>query len=74
MHKNGKVLLKIRQVQKHHVFNFPLEVGIMWEGQKLTIQTINIKDRDQELEIAMVKKPDQVILDPDVWLLFEEIK
>lgn len=70
-YKNGTIKLSINQTQNHHVFNFPLEIGIIKNGET-RVSTIQIQAKKASFEIEIDSKPDSVILDPNTWLLFEE--
>ena len=70
-YKNGKVTLTINQVQDHFTFNFPIEIGIFTKGQ-MTVETVLVNTKTKTFEIEAESKPNEVILDPEYWLLFEE--
>ena len=72
-YKNGKVIISLEQMQKHHVFNFPLEIGIV-VGDKMKLETVDINAKNATFEIDTNEKPVSLVIDPDVWLLFEEKK
>ena len=69
-YKKGKLIVNIAQTQTHHTFKFPLELGVMIDG-KMQIETVMVDEQEETLEIDMASKPDNVILDPETWLLFE---
>jgi len=70
-YRSGKLNINIKQLQKHHVFKFPMEIGI-WSNDHQKIHVFNIENASETFEIKIDKKPDHVELDPGVWLLFEE--
>lgn len=70
-YKNKKVIISIDQVQQHHTFEFPLEIGIVNNGQT-KIKFVHISNKSNTFEITVDSKPDEVVLDPECWLLFEE--
>ncbi|MCA6079029.1 M1 family metallopeptidase [Fulvivirga sedimenti] len=72
-YKKGKVMLKTQQVQDHFTFDFPLEIGLVY-GEEIQKQTITINSRSMEFELPADTEPDNVIFDPDVWMLFKEVK
>jgi aminopeptidase N len=72
-YKRGKVNINITQIQQHHTFKFPLEIGII-SGKEIKMETFMIDEKSETLEIAINTKPDDVLLDPELWLLFEEKK
>jgi aminopeptidase N len=70
-YKKGKVKITIDQIQQHHVFNFPLEIRISSGGQ-MKMETVQVDKKLRIIEIAVDSKPEMVVFDPEVWLLFEE--
>ncbi|HET8735156.1 MAG TPA: M1 family metallopeptidase [Pricia sp.] len=68
---NGRLRININQVQDHHIFHFPLEIGIVKEG-KLEITTVQVVEKSEKFEISIPTEPDALVLDPGLWLLFEE--
>ncbi|MEQ9404164.1 MAG: M1 family aminopeptidase [Cyclobacteriaceae bacterium] len=70
-YKKGKLLVKLEQLQNHHVFEFPLEFGIKTRDG-MRIETIQVSQKSQSFEIALETKPVSIEADPGVWLLFEE--
>jgi len=62
--------LKIEQTQEN-LFEFPLEIAFK-EGNKTIIKTIGIKNKITRKNIPLTMKPTELILDPNVNLLFEE--
>ena len=72
-YKKGKVNINLEQLQDHHIFDFPLEIGLVNEDV-VEIIKVNVDQRFMEFEIKSKDRPDQIILDPEYWLLFEEIQ
>jgi aminopeptidase N len=72
-YKRGKVSINIAQTQQHHTFKFPLEIGII-NGKEIRIETFMIDEKSETFEIPMDAKPEDLVLDPELWLLFEEKK
>ncbi len=72
-YQNGKIRIVINQLQDYHIFQFPLEIGIVSDG-KLNINTLQIDEKSDNFEIPTPTKPDALIIDPELWLLFEERK
>ncbi len=71
---NNALNLKISQVQKNYLFEFPLDIEILFRsGNKIT-KTIEIKDWATEIKIPLKEKVEVVQLDSEVKLLFEEIQ
>lgn len=67
---NGKVKIEINQLQNTN-FKFPLEIGFVNNG-KIEIKTVSINKKAEVFEIPTNIKPDNVVLDPELWLLFED--
>jgi hypothetical protein len=65
-------MLHLEQVQTHHVFKFPLEIGLVKDG-KIIIETIQVNEQIESFELPSKVSPDSVVLDPNQWTLFEEI-
>ncbi|MFH6603315.1 M1 family aminopeptidase [Maribacter algicola] len=70
-YRKGKLVITIDQVQGHHIFDFPLEIGIQ-NGEAMKIELVEVNGASKTYEIKVDSKPTDVILDPNVWLLFEE--
>jgi len=70
-YKKGKLMISVKQLQKHHVFEFPLQFGIVQNGE-MKIESVEVKNRFTKAEIEVNQKPDQIVIDPEVWLLFEQ--
>ncbi len=69
-YKKRKLQITINQLQKHHVYDFPLEIGIV-QGDEIKIETIEVNKQSETFEINLKSKPDSIILDLNYWLLFE---
>ena len=69
--KNGKLKINIEQVQSHHIFDAPVEFGIVQNGVIRT-ETVELKEKSTSVEYELESKPEEVLIDPEVWLLFEE--
>ncbi len=70
-YKKGKVKLVLKQLQDHHVFHFPLEIGLVHDDE-VTVIKIEMDKRSLEFEFKTDSRPDTIVLDPEYWLLFEE--
>lgn len=62
------VLLQIEQTQAN-LFQFPLQVSFT-NGNKTVTKTINVKDKITEKNIPLPFEPNDIIIDPNVSLLF----
>lgn len=67
--KQKQVRLTVEQKQEQPV-SFPLEVGFT-NASGVASEKIKISTRKQEFLIPSAQKPLGIILDPNVWLLFE---
>jgi aminopeptidase N len=67
--KEKKVRLTVEQKQAV-MFDFPLEIAI-GQGGKQTIEKFRISAKKQEFAFASSQKPTSILIDPNVWLLFE---
>ncbi|PWK25948.1 peptidase M1-like protein [Maribacter polysiphoniae] len=68
---NGQVKINLEQVQDHHTFHFPIEIGIV-QDDEIKIVQVEVDEQSEVFEINVDTKPDTIVLDPDYWLLFEE--
>ncbi len=69
--RGKKIILTISQHQEHYVFAFPLEVEIKNNSGKLVRKRLTIHASEQTFTFDLPFKPEEIILDPDTWLLFE---
>lgn len=71
--KKKSVSVTIEQLQDN-VFEFPLELALI-NNNKEYVETINVRNKITTKEIFVKQKPSEIILDPNVNLLFEgEVK
>ncbi|MCG6188013.1 M1 family metallopeptidase [Maribellus maritimus] len=69
---NGEIRIKITQVQKKFLFNFPLEIKLLLQnGEKSQVKTLEISERKTSISFVLKGKVKDIQLDPDVKLLFE---
>ncbi|HYG00801.1 MAG TPA: M1 family metallopeptidase [Chryseosolibacter sp.] len=70
--KNKKLYLSVNQVQPGQVFKFKLQVGINVKGQiEANVSEHQIDERKSTITINCDSNPTDVVLDPNVNLLFE---
>ncbi len=72
-YQNKKLVIALEQKQRHYTFDFPLEIGIKKNGE-IRIETVQVDNNQKTFEIPLANEPDEVVLDPEVWLLFEETR
>lgn len=70
-YKKGEVQIALNQEQEHYIFQFPIEVGIIKDGET-KITTVEVTSRYNSFTLKTDSKPDSILLDPELWLLFEE--
>jgi aminopeptidase N len=70
-YSNLKTILRINQVQDHHVFRFPLDVRIRYKDGSSELRTLDIASSETTVSFPSGKEPAGITLDPDTWLLFE---
>lgn len=70
-YKSGRINLNLKQEQKHFVFNFPLELRIINEDGSSDIQILMIDKADFKFSIFSALKPRNIMMDPNINLLFE---
>lgn len=69
----NKLTLKINQVQPKYLFTFLLEIEIQYDNGEIEIQTIEMTG-NVSLSLKLKSKVKNIILDPNVKLLFEKIQ
>jgi aminopeptidase N len=72
-YSKGKIIINIDQIQNHHTFKFPLEIGIV-TGKQIKIEKVMVDEKSKTFEIAADSKPEDIVFDPELWLLFETKK
>lgn len=67
----GAVVIEVTQVQNGDLFQFPLDIG--WTGKegKMELITVEVTAKSQKFTIPVKTMPDNLVLDPETWLLFE---
>ena len=68
-HKNLIILHLIQKQEKYPVFEFKLEVMLEYDNQKSFSKIYSVDKREKRIEIILDERPNQLILDPDNWLL-----
>jgi len=64
----------IIQLQKNVVYEFPLQLKINFADGSSIIETINISEKVTKINKSYSKKISSFVLDPNVKLLFEEVR
>ena len=70
-YKKGKLFINLEQLQKHTTFQFPVEFGLSSGGEINSVK-FDISKAKESFELEIDAKPDEVIIDPEVWLLYGE--
>ena len=66
-----KLNITTEQLQKGEAFQFPLEFGIYTEKGKPSLQKIAISKKSETFTLTLVTKPESIVADPNISLLFE---
>lgn len=68
----GNVKLNLRQVQKEYPeYEFDIDVEILFSDKTKIKERLSIDKKEFHIDIPVTKKPVNVTLDPDFWLLAE---
>ncbi len=69
---NGRLNLELIQTQQHKIaFSFPLDIRFVLEDDTIHDHTFDIMFRRHEFILDLPSEPAEIILDPDISLLFE---
>tara|TARA_R110001583_G_scaffold86860_1_gene226693 strand:- start:25588 stop:27180 length:1593 start_codon:yes stop_codon:yes gene_type:complete len=68
---NGKTRIIIEQTQEN-IFQFPLDLEIVYKDGSTEIQTIQVSINSEPFELLTKEEPKQINFDPNTKLLFEE--
>lgn len=66
-----RVNLEIRQVQSWGVFQFPLEVRLLYPDGSTLDHQVQVTQNQGSFVIVSEQAPEKLVLDPEGWLLFE---
>ena len=71
--KESRVKIKLDQVQNDcSLFKMPLEIGIYFVGQNNPqVEIVQVNERSNVFIINVVAEPENIILDPNTWVLME---
>jgi aminopeptidase N len=69
--RGKKINLRITQHQMESLFDFPLDIQLQNSRGETFKQTLHIHSSSQHFTIKPPFKTEELILDPDTWLLFE---
>lgn len=69
--KKKSVLVRIEQFQKGTIFDFPLELRFVSKDGSVKTETVRINQVLQNHSFPVEGKIENLVPDPDVWLLFE---
>ncbi len=67
----GKIIINLRQHQPDHIFKFPIVIQVKFTDHPGMIETFYIDKRNQIIEIESDVEPSEIMLDPEVRLLYE---
>lgn len=71
--RGKKISVTITQHQKQHIFFFPLEIEISGKHGKRLQRTLDIKAAEETFAFDIPFIPKAIQLDPEVWLLYEQL-
>jgi aminopeptidase N len=66
-----RIELELTQTQPGRAYRLPLEVGVTVAGAAVTIEKIDLTQKQQRFEIASDREPGTVELDPNTWVLMD---
>ncbi|MEW6652786.1 MAG: M1 family metallopeptidase [Bacteroidota bacterium] len=67
---NFSFVLNTEQLQNgYDIYKFPLEIKIIYEENKSETKVLRIEKRQQRFYFILNKKPKDILIDPDKWLL-----
>ena len=69
-HKGQELNITFLQTQAE-AFHFPLELDVVFEDGSTMREVLDLTEARTAVQIITEKKPTEIILDPDTWLLFE---
>ena len=69
--KDGQLTIQLDQIQEHYTFSFPLEIAIGYKDH-LQKKAVSISERSSIFTYKLETRPEWLMLDPEVWLLFED--
>jgi len=69
--RGKKINLRITQHQMESLFDFPLDIQLQSSRGETFKQTLQIHSSSQHFTLKPPFKSEELILDPDTWLLFE---
>lgn len=67
----GELTISVQQKQEQRLFRFPVEFAIVKDGE-MKIESFNVDKRANTFKLNIDQRPDEILIDPEVWLLFEE--
>lgn len=64
------LVLNTEQLQNgYDIYKFPVGVKFIYEGEVSEVKTLRITERQQRFSFTLKRKPKEILLDPDKWLL-----
>lgn len=66
-----QVELTIDQLQEGLIFQVPLDIAYRSSGGDWAMETVRLDSRSQKFSFPAKSKPQEIVLDPLTWLLFE---
>ncbi len=67
----GRIEVSLEQTQPSEPFRFPLDVAVRLADGTQQVETVLVDTRQGSFTFEVASTPEEVVLDPNVWLLFE---
>lgn len=66
-----KVNITIRQIQTDCLFEFPLDIKLIYEDGSSKVKTLDVLEQSFQFSIPIIKNVKDIVLDPEVKLLYK---
>ena len=71
---SNKIEFTVQQIQPDYLFDFPLEIEIQYKNGDTKYEIIQIDSREKEVSFSVQTDIKNIVLDPNMKLLFEEVE
>jgi aminopeptidase N len=72
--EDNKLNITIAQKQQsEHTFTFPLELKLIYDNGSEELKTLEVSKQNEAFSISLRSELKDIVIDPDTWLLFENI-
>ena len=69
--KSKKINFDIKQLQDGDAFSLPLEIALICKDGSTVLSHLQLSKKEETIQITSEQKPENIILDPNIKLLFE---